>query len=95
MTGTVGLSKEIVRLRLTFSGAADARVNDPRDREETPRRPVQLVEPSAWREQALAEYVSRFGTKLLPVVNNMRHYVVASRDMTVGVLAREASITLA
>jgi hypothetical protein len=89
----VSLARTKVRLKVEFSGVAGIRVGDPSDRLASPEKPIRTVEQSPWREQSLAEYVQRFGTKLLPVVSPIQHYVVQGQEMTIAVLARKISIT--
>ncbi|WP_457444335.1 hypothetical protein [Roseateles sp. P5_E4] len=91
--GVVGLARTKVRLKVEFAGVAGIRVDDPSDRLASPENPIRTVEQSPWREQSLAEYVQRFGTKLLPVASPIQHYVVQGQEMTVAVLARTISIT--
>ena len=91
--GAVGLTGTKARLKIEFAGVAGIRVDDPSDRLASPEKPVRLVEQSPWREQSLAEYVHRFGTKLLPAVASIRHYVVQGQEIAIAVLARKISIT--
>lgn len=86
------LTTATVRLSIEFSGVASVRISDPNDRPIASDRPISIVEQSTWREQALADYVQQFGTKLLPAVSSIQHFVVRSRDQTVGVLARHMTI---
>ena len=47
------------------------------------------IRNSAWVESFLEAYVQEYGKNLLPVVNNMQHFIVRGHESTIGVLARK------
>jgi hypothetical protein len=93
MDGTTGVFLKKVRIKIAFSGAALARLNDPNDIGDQFTHPLCLVKSSDRVKEFLAGYSAQFGTKLLAAVKNMQHFVVIGHDMSVGILARDVSIT--
>ena len=83
-----------VRVKVIFSGSSEIRINDQQDSELRASNPLSVVDQSKWVEKSLHEYVSRFGPKLLPVVGNIKHFLLSGQDMSLGVLARSVSISI-
>ena len=77
------------RIQLTFIGATQARVNDDFDRKVEGKYLLMQIRNSEWIESYLDAYVQEFGKNLLPVVNNMQHFIVHGHESTIGILARK------
>ena len=84
-------TQEIIT-QLLFSGAVHARINDSEDNINNSKRILTEVERSEWVKRFLQSYIKNYGTALLPAVNNVKHFVITSHDMTIGILARNVKV---
>jgi hypothetical protein len=77
---------------LIFIGSAQARICDEQDRKLDSKNVLMQVPDSPWVEHFLECYIQEYGTKLLPVVKDVKHYVVRGHEYVIGILARNVEM---
>lgn len=77
-----------MRMRLIFSGTAQVRIGAYEDQDLQGAYLLALVPNSVWVADHLDAYVKKFGPALLPVVKNIKHYVLRGHEFSIGLLAR-------